>query len=333
MKRRSFLDAAAGTFAATAAGIGVPAFAQNAVRQITLGFTSRSSTDWGLYCASHAGFYTANNLKVDEIVIGSSAGCAQQLTAGSIDIGSVSSTQIIQAVMGGAPIVEVLNEVITPPYFVLAKKGIANIAALRGKTVILGGPSDITRVFMDKVIAGNNLKADDVTYTYAGASSDRYAALVSGGVDAAMLLPPFSFRATDDGFVTIAEVQKYIPHFPFGGLAARTAWAKSNPETVAAFDKSYVQGIRWLYNPANKARAIAILVEVTNSKPDDASRTYDAYVSHLQLFSKDGRFASADFALVIDTLLKTDQIKAPAPAPATLYDNHYADVANSQLRR
>jgi len=333
MKRQSVIRTTGAMLGTTVAGIGVPAFAQNTGRPLTLGFTSRSSTDWGLYCASRAGFYAANNLKVDEIVIGSSAGCAQQLVAGSIDIGSVSSTQIVQAVMGGAPIVEVLNEVITPPYFVLAKKGIANIAGLRGKTIILGGPSDITRVFMDKVIAGNNVSPDDITYTYAGASSDRYAALVSGGVDAAMLLPPFSFRAVDDGFAMIAEVQKFVPHFPFGGLAARIAWAKSNSDVVSAFVKSYVQGVRWLYNPANKAHAIQILVDVTNSKPDDALRTYDTYVAHLQLFAKDGRFASADFALVLDTLVKTKQVTPPVPAPAQLYDNHYADVALSQLRR
>lgn len=333
MQRRTVLR---GTLGLAGAGwIGAPraGLAQSSGRRITIGFTSRSSTDWALYCASKAGFYAANNLQVDDVVIGSSAGCAQQLTAGSIDFGSVSSTQVVEAVMGGAPIVEILNEVVTPPYFVLARKGITSVAGLRGKTIILGGPNDITRVFMDKVAVGSGVRPDDLTYTFAGASADRYAALISGAVDASMLLPPFSFRAADAGFPIVAQVQKFVPRFPFGGLAARTAWAQSHPDLVIAFDKSYVQGFRWLANPANRAQAVQILVDVTNSNPDDAQRTYDLYVSRLQLYSNTGRFARADFAMVIDTLLQTKQINPPAPAPEQLFDNRYADAALAQLRR
>jgi len=330
MNRRRLLHA---TASATAFGLARPTAVRAQARQLTVGFTSRSSTDWPLYCASKAGFYAANNLQVDEVVIGSSAGCAQQLTAGSIDVGSVSATQVVEAVMGGAPLVEIVVEVITPPYSVLARKGITTVAALRGKTTIIGGPSDITRVFMDKVITGSGLHPEDFTYTFAGASSDRFAALISGAVDAAMLLPPFSFRAADEGFPVVADVQNFIPHFPFGGLAARSAWAKAHPDIVTAFDKAYIQGARWLYDPANKARACQILAEITNSKIEDAQRTYDQYVVHLQLFSKTGRFARDDFAQVIDTLLKTKQINPPAPAPESLFDNRYADAAAAQLRR
>ena len=186
---------------------------------------------------------------------------------------------------------------------------------------------------MDKVITGSGLHPEDFTYTFAGASGDRFAALLSGGVDAAILLPPFSFRATDEGFPVVADVQKFIPHFPFGGLAVRTAWGKSHPEIVTAFNKAYVQGVRWLYDPANKVRACQFLADITNSKVEDAQRTYDQYVVHLQLYSKTGRFAREDFALVIDTLVKTKQITPPAPSPESLFDNHYADAAMAQLRR
>jgi ABC-type nitrate/sulfonate/bicarbonate transport system substrate-binding protein len=331
MNRRRLLHA---TASAAALGWSArPGAVRAQARQLTIGFTSRSSTDWPLYCASKVGFYAANNLQVDEVVIGSSAGCAQQLTAGSIDIGSVSATQVVEAVMGGAPLVEIVVEVTTPPYSVLARKGITSVAALRGKTTIIGGPSDITRVFMDKVITGSGLRPEDFTYTFAGASSDRFAALISGAVDAAILLPPFTFRAIDEGFAVVADVQKFIPHFPFGGLAVRSAWAKAHPDIVTAFDKSYIQGARWLYDPANRTRACQILAEITNSKIEDALRTYDQYVGHLQLFSKTGRFAREDFTQVIDTLIKTKQINPPAPAPESLFDNRYADAALGQLRR
>lgn len=308
------------------------AAAQTGGRALTLGLTSRSATDWGTYCADKAGFFTANGLAVEQVIIGSTAGSAQQLTAGSIDLGSASSTQIVEAVMGGAPIIEVLNQTTTAAYFVIARKGTTGVAQLRGKTVIVGGPSDITRVFMDKIVVANGLRPDDVIYTYAGATSDRYAALLSGGVDAAMLLPPFAFRAVADGYPVVAEVQHYIPHFPFAGLAARTAWAKSHSDLVIAFAKSYLQGVNWLFDPANRARAVQILVDVTNTKPDDAQQTYDLYVRRLQLYSRTGRYENGDFNQIFDALLKTKQISPPLPTASQIYDNRYVDAARAQLR-
>jgi NitT/TauT family transport system substrate-binding protein len=324
MDRRTFL---LGVPALGVAAGTTRAAAQSGVRTLTLGLTSRSATDWGLYAADKIGFFTANGLQVDQIVIGSSAGCAQQLTAGSIDIGSVSSTQVIEAVIGGAPIVEVINEVITAPYFILARKGVTSIGQLKGKTIIIGGPNDITRVFADKVLAANGFKPEEITYTYAGATSERYAALLSGGVDGAILLPPFAFRAADQGYAVVAEIQKYFPNFPFGGLAARIAWAKSHRDMVVAFDKSYLQGVRWLFDPANRARAIQLLIDETNTTPDDASKTYDLYVARLRLYSRDGRFTDADFTQVLDALLKTKDITPPAPPPSRFYDNSYVDAA------
>lgn len=327
MKRRAWLCGAAAFGAA-----GVPAVAQNGLRPLNLGFTSRSATDWPLYVASKTGLYEANGLRVDEVVIGSSAGCAQQLTAGSIDLGSVSATQVVEAVMGGAPIVEVVNEVITPPYFIIARKGITGVGQLKGKTVIVGGPNDITRVFTDKILAANHLRTEDVTYTFAGATSDRFAALLSGTVDASILLPPFAFRAQQQGYPVVAEVQKYIPNFPFGGLAARTDWARSHRDLIVAFDKSYLQGVRWLFDPANRARAIQILADVTNTSPDDGNKTYDLYVGRFKLYSQNGRFSEADFAQVLDALEKTKSIGSPVPPPARFFDNAYADAAMAQLR-
>jgi NitT/TauT family transport system substrate-binding protein len=326
MDRRVFLFGASAALGATRV-----ASAQSG-RQLTLGLTSHSATDWPLYVAEKLGFFAANDLKLDEIVIGSSAGCAQQLTAGSIDIGSVSSTQIIEAVIGGAPLIEVMSEVVTAPYFLLARKGITSVAGLKGKTIIVGGPNDITRVFTDKILTANGVKPEETTYTFAGATSDRFAALFSGSVDAARLLPPFAFRAAAAGYPVVAEMQKYIPTFSFGGLAARIDWAKSHRDLIMSFDKSYLQGVHWLYDPANRARALQVLQDVTNTTPDDAAKTYDLYVTRSKLFSADGRFADADFAKVLGVLQATNQIAPPYPPPSRYFDNSYAEAAMAQLR-
>ena len=318
--------------AVAAASFARPAFAQTARRPVAVGLTSKTASDWPVYVAEKFGFFAQNGLQVDQIVTGSSAANAQQLTAGSVDIGEISTTQIIEAVLGGAPIVSIINRTVNAPYQIMGKKGLSSISQLRGKTIIVGGPNDITLVFMNTVLAAYKMKPDDVTYTFAGGTSERFAALFSGTVDAAILLPPFSFRAESAGYPVLDRVQKYFPIFPFDTFSARIDYAKKNPDILTAYTKSILQAVAWLYNPANKSKAIDTLAEATNVAIDDANKTYDFFITQVKYYNKTGIMTNNDLAPVISALLKMDQIKPPAPDPARFYDNTFVIKATAALR-
>lgn len=328
--RTGALRAGAALVAATA----LPrAASAQGLKALTVGLTSKTASDWAVYICDKLGLFGKNGLKVDVIVVGSSAGCAQQLTAGSLDIAEVSTTQLIEAVIGGAPIVAVMNRTNNAPYAVVGKKGIASIAALRGKTVITGGPNDVTTVFMNTVLAAAKLKPEDVTYTFAGGTAERFAALMSGTVDAAILLPPFSFRATTAGYPLLDQVQKYYKTFPFDTFSVRSAWGKQNAESVSAYVRSILQAVRWLYEPANESQAIQILTEATNTAPDDAQKTYDFFVRQVKFYNPAGVMTTEAITTVLDVLQKANQIKPPLPATNRFYDNTYVAKAEADLRR
>lgn len=328
-RKRAFRLVAGASIAALILA-GAPLRAQG-LAEVNLVQTTRSAQDWPLQVALREGFFTANGIRLEFSLAGASAAVAQQLTAGAADIGSVSTTQVVEAVLGGAPIVQVMKNVMTTPYTVIGRKGITSIEQLRGKTIMIGGPQDITRVFMDKLLSAHGLHAGDYTYTFAGAPAARYAALLSGGIDATPVLPPVTFQAMQAGFPVLDQTQKYFPHFATSGYTARTAWATAHPELMTAFIKSFLQGVRWIYDPRNKAQAIAILAESTNIAPSEAERTYDLYTS-TKLFSTNGRYDPRDFAEVVDMLVTTGQIHAPAPPPTRFYDDTWADAAAKQLR-
>lgn len=319
--------------AIVAAAYARPVLAQTPPHSVTIGLTSKTASDWSVYVADKMGYFTQNGLQVDQIVTGSSAANAQQLTAGSVDIGEVSTTQVIQAVLGGAPIVSFINRTNNAPYLIIGKKGISSISQLRGKTVIVGGPNDVTLVFMNTVLGAYKMKPDDVIYTFAGGTSERFAALLSGTVDAAILLPPFSFRAESAGYPVLDRVQKYFPVFPFDTFSSRIDYAKKNPDILTAYTKSILQAVAWLYIPANKAKAAEILAEATNVSPDDANKTYDFFITQAKYYNRSGMMSNDDLAPVISALLKTDQIKAPAPNASRFYDNTFVTKATAALRR
>jgi ABC-type nitrate/sulfonate/bicarbonate transport system substrate-binding protein len=331
ISRADALRAAGAAIAATS--IPQAASAQAAPRSLTIGLTSKTASDWSLYVADHMGFFEKNGVKPDVIVTGSSAANAQQLTGGSVDIGEVSTTQIIEAILGGAPIVSFINRTNNAPYLILGKKGLTSISQLRGKTIIVGGPNDVTLVFMNTVLAAYKMTPDDVTYTFAGGTGERFAALFSGTVDAAILLPPFSFRASSAGYPTLDRVQKYFPIFPFDTFSVRTDFAKKNPDVVTAYAKSILQGVAWLYDPANRAKAISILADETNTSADDSAKTYDFFITQAKYYNRTGVMSNSDLAPVIAALIKTDQLKPPAPDPARFYDNSFVNKANAELKR
>lgn len=304
--------------------------AKGSLTTITVGLTSKTATDWPLYVAQKFGYFQKDGVKVNFIIVGSAAGNAQQLAAGSLDLGETSSTQVIEAIQGGAPVKYVINQVITPPYTLLAQKNIKSIADLKGKTIIVGGVNDITRVFLQAMLKPNGLQPGQYTLTYAGSTSNRFAALKSGSVAAAILFPPFDFVAKSEGYTDLGNVEKYLPSFPFDGFAANDQWAKSHTQALVGFTKAYLQGVQWLYNTANEAEAVTILEAQTNTKATAAKETYQELFPTLHAFSKTGTIDSKSISQVLQALEKLHQIKPPLPAPSKFYDNTYAEQANKQ---
>jgi NitT/TauT family transport system substrate-binding protein len=304
---------------------------QAVLRSISVGVTSKTANDWTTYIADRYGLFAANGIRPDIAVVGVNSGVAQQLTGTAFDIGEVTTTQMVLAVQGGAPLVSIQNSGSGVPYSLIAKKGITSVAQLKGKLISIGGPSDITRPFMDTIMEHAGFKPDDWTYTFAGSSSDRYAALVAGAIDATLLAPPMSFKAIAQGFPVLDEVPKYFPNFPYVTWAVRPAWAKDHADLVVRFIKSQLQAARWLEDPANKQKAIALLMDETNASLDDATKSYAVFVTQEHYFSTTGTFGPESFARVLQTMIKAGMLPPPAPPPTKFYDNSYAERADAQL--
>jgi NMT1/THI5 like len=171
---------------------------------------------WPGLIAEHAGMFAAEALQVKLLYVASSAQLVQQLAAGSLNVGgSTALVDTIRASHQGAPIALLRLEGQKAPFALVGKPTIKRIQDLRGKTVMIGGPKDITRFYLDRMLAPNGLKDADYELVYAGATPARYAALKSGAVDAVILFPPFNLLALAEGFSDLGGVVDYAPNLPF----------------------------------------------------------------------------------------------------------------------
>jgi ABC-type nitrate/sulfonate/bicarbonate transport system substrate-binding protein len=159
---------------------------------------SASANLWPVFIGINKGLFAEQDIKIDLVYVQSSAAVIQQLTAGSLDVTmSTGLVDPIRAIEKGAPIAIVRFESQSPPYALLARPTIKSLRELKGKVISLGGAKDITRIYVERMLAPSGIKPGEFDMVFAGATSARAAALQSGAVDAAILLPPSNFQATD----------------------------------------------------------------------------------------------------------------------------------------
>jgi ABC-type nitrate/sulfonate/bicarbonate transport system substrate-binding protein len=255
------------------------AAAAHAADTITVGTVGSASANlWPVFIGMKKGFYAEQDLKVDLVYVQSSAQTIQQLTAGALDITmSTGLVDPIRAIDKGAPIAIVRIETQAPPYALVAKTGIKSLAELKGKTISLGGPKDITKIYVERMLAPSGVNAGEFDMVFAGATSARASALLSGAVDAAILLPPFNFQATAAGFNELGRTVDYVKDLPFTGTVVNATWAKDHGAILQRLVVAHNKSVAWFEDEHNRAEAVQMMAVESKLKPEEVEKSYDFY--------------------------------------------------------
>lgn len=298
------------TIAVLLAGASIVAAAAAKAETVTVGMVGAvSSTHWPIYIGLTKGYFAAEDLKLDLVYIQSSAALVQQLTGGSLDLAlSTGLADPIRAIDKGSPIAIVRIEMQAPPYALLAKPEIKRWAQLKGKTISIGGPKDITRIYLERMAIPNGLKAGDYDTVFAGATSARFSALQSGAVDAAILLPPFNFYAESAGFTNLGQTIDYAKELPFTGTVVARAWASAHETTLDKVLSVNSKSVAWFSDPANRAEAIKIMVEASKLKEGDVAKSYD-FLHNNQFFETTGKVSRTKMSALLDALKSLGDIE------------------------
>jgi len=292
------LAAVAAVIAAAAA---TPLRAADSVTIGTVG--SASANLWPVFISLDKGFFAERNLKVDIVYVPSSAQVIQQLTSGSLDVTmSTGLVDPIRAIEKGSPIAIVRLEAQSPPYALVAKPSIKSYAELKGKVISVGGPKDITRIYVERMLAPSGVKPGEFDMVFAGATSARAQALLANAVDAAILLPPFNFQAVAQGFHELGLTVDFAPELPFSGTVVNLPWAKANPDVMARVLAAHAKATAWFEDDRNRAEAVRIMVEASKLKPDEVEKAYDFFRKG-KFFEPTGKVSRKRLAALVDALV------------------------------
>jgi len=303
---RTFGHAALGFAVATLISV-APVRAVDTITMGTVG--SPSANLWPLFIGLDKGFFTAENVKIDLVYIQASASVIQQLAAGSLDMTmSTGIVDPIRAIDQGAAIALTRFEVQVPPYALLAKSNIKSLKDLKGKVISVGGPKDVTRIYVERMLAPHGLKAGDYDFVYAGATTARAQALLGGAVDAAILLPPSNFQIQNAGYNDLGLTMQYAPELAFSGTVVNKAWAARNADALKRVHAAQSKSIEYLYEARNRADVVRILVAVSGQKAEDVEKSYDFFNKN-NFFDRTGKISRLKMNALVDALISLGDLQ------------------------
>jgi NitT/TauT family transport system substrate-binding protein len=294
-----------------------PALAQAQTKPlttITRGTVSTTAAEWPDVVAKRKGFYEKEGLKVEQAMI-SPTTITSSLIGGSIQIGFINGAAMVQAIEAGADLVAFGQGMDPAPYTLMAKKEIKTIADLKGKTISLADEGDVYTVATKEILRKGGLDPDkDINFRYGGNSNQRMAALVAGAVDGVPLIPPQDRMMTDQGFTALAYYPDHYPNLTLSLSAVTRAWATKNPEIMKSFMRAQASAIAWLYDVANKAEAIDLLMKETNADRAAAEQAYDVFLVKMKIFPPNGCIQTKGMQVMVDILSSINKAVKGGPA-------------------
>ncbi|HLH22257.1 MAG TPA: ABC transporter substrate-binding protein [Chloroflexota bacterium] len=309
--------------AAAAAPAGAPtASAPAALEPLSYGYTSLGANQWALYAAEARGYLAEQGIAIDENNMGSAAAGVQALASGSLDLTNSNPDPLVRAVASGADLLFLAGTLNPPIYSLYGQKDITSLDGLRGRTIIVGGPKDVTVYLLDRMFEPHGLKRGDYDMVYAGGTPERLRALESGAVQAAILIQPFDFAARREGYPLLIDTYDYVKNLPFSSFAVARGWLDhaTNRERATRFLAAVYRGSQDVCDPAQKEAMIRILADKTQLSDDDARQTYELLIERTHSIKCDLSLTPDELQQVVNYIVAMGDLPAPGPDPGRMVD-------------
>src|SRR5882724_11376710 len=113
---------------------------------------------------------------------------------------------------------------------------IGSYAELRGKTVVVDAPNTAFALLLYKVLKDNGLNKGDYVVKPVGGGPARFEAMTQDKTNAAAVLnPPFTFRAQAAGLRDMGPAARAIGTYQSDGAFVMRDWAKSNGDLIVRY--------------------------------------------------------------------------------------------------
>lgn len=243
------------------------------LRKVNVTIPALTESSVAFYLAKEKGYWREEGLEV-ELILARAAPSIQAVIAGNVEFGTAGGSALLP-ITRGLPMTFLFATFDRANFSLYAKAQIHSIKDLKTKRIGVSsfgsGPDSLLRDYLaDHGIDGGR----DATILAVGSGMERFIALKTESVDAAMLSPSAYIMSEEAGFkelVSFVKQREYV--YLQGGIIARNDLLKSEPVLVEKFIRGTVKALWFLQT--NRPQTIAVLSRVLKIKQDVAARVYD----------------------------------------------------------
>jgi NitT/TauT family transport system substrate-binding protein len=219
-------------------------------------------------------------------------------------------------------------------YGLFGNKNVAGLPALRGQTLSVGGPKDVTAYLLTRMLEPNGLHGGDYDLIYAGSTPDRYQQLQTAAVAATLLTQPFDLVARREGFPVLLYSNQYVTNLPTTTMTVTRAWVENeqNRTRLVRWLAAIYKASQALCDPAQKDAMVRILADTARLPEEDARQTYAFLVEETRSVKCDLRLTSDELQSIVDYIVALGDLAPPLPDPRRIVDPSYLDQAIARGR-
>lgn len=247
-----------------------------AVDNIRIAYPSTSFTTMPILAASKFGLYQQEGLRAELIFMRPNISVTAVVT-GQVEFATVHGS-IVRAAALGMPVKSLMVVADRPAYYLVAKSGVNNIAALRGRSVGIASLGGSVHLMTKEFLTQNGLDPDkNVSLVVTGDHNTSIQAMHNGLVDAAVISVPWQTVAEKAGLQKLAYFGDAM-RLPMAGLGASDDSISKKPEMLRRAIRATLRGIDFLRDSRNRRETVGIMVDWFKIRSEQAQEAYSQMV-------------------------------------------------------
>lgn len=230
-----------------------------------------------LYAALDYGILEKYGFKTEHIYIRGQSPALAALAGDQTQFNYGAADGSLPGIAAGIDAKFVASPLVKLPYVMVARKDIRRPEDLKGKSIGVTRPGDLSARLSRQVLRKFGLTADDVTiHPIGGSQQERYQAMVGNVVQAILVTPPLDVRAKSDGFNVIYRLIDLDIPFVYSSLMTNYKMLRERPDVVQRMVAAFAEAVHFVEKNPDKAKAS--VAKAMRVKDEEALQTsYNVY--------------------------------------------------------
>lgn len=234
-----------------------------------------------VYMAKAGGFYAKQGL--DAQIINTEGGTrgVQVLMSGEIQAMHVGLSPVVEADAQGADIRAIASTTNTLPITIFTATKM-NPPLPKGTIIGISTFGSETDIALTIALKAMGLKRSDMDIIQIGGTSQRFAAMTVGRIQAAPMLEPATTAAKKKGYTIVYDLSAAHTAWIFDAVVMTKAFLNEHPDEVQRFLKAYIEAAYWGMADPDKAKQV-IAKDFKTKDSDVIDASYESFKTLMPL--------------------------------------------------